>query len=136
MNRPLPRNALDIAVVQTRTRVQDGVLVSSETKELLLEAVIQDFQLQLGQTSAHVLGIVIQLLTRGKVRVDFRDYAVRFELGEGQSVMERTQAVSIFDDYLKRQKSDGMAASDVTQKIMVQAPRVLLPRVLLPRVGR
>lgn len=129
MNRPLPRKALDIAVVQTRMSVQDGVLVSSETKELLLEAVIQDFQLQLGQTSAHVLGIVIQLLTRGKVRVDFRDYAVRFELGEGQSVMERTQAVSIFDDYVKRQKSDGMAASDVTQKIMVQAPRVLLPRV-------
>ena len=129
MNLPLPRNSLDIAVVETRTRVQDGVLLSSETKELFLEAVIQDFQLQLGQTSAHVLGIVIQLLTRGKVRVDFRDYAVRFELGEGQSVMERTQAVSIFDDDVKRQKSDGMAASDVTQKIMVQAPRVLLPRV-------
>jgi ribosomal protein S18 acetylase RimI-like enzyme len=129
MNLPLPRTALDIAVVETRTRVQDGVLLSSETKELFLEAVIQDFQLQLGQTSAHVLGIVIQLLTRGKVRVDFRDYAVRFELGEGQPVMERTQAVSVFDGYVKRQKSDGMASSDVTQKIMVQAPRVLLPRV-------
>ena len=78
---PLPKNALQIAVLETRTRVQDGLLISSDTKELFLEAVIQDFQLQLGQTSAHVLGIVIQLLTRGKVRVDFRDYAVRFELG-------------------------------------------------------
>ncbi len=125
----LPKNALQIAVVETRTRVQDGLLISSETKELFLEAVIQDFQLQLGQTSAHVLGIVIQLLTRGKVRVDFRDYAVRFELGEGQPVMERTQAVAIFDDYVKRQKSDGVSSSDVTQKIMVQAPRVSLPRV-------
>lgn len=129
MKYALPRNALDIAVVQTRTRVQDGVLVSSETKELFLEALIQDFQLQLGQTSAHVLGIVIQLLTRSKVRVDFRDYVVRFELSEGQPVMERTQAVAIFDDYVKRQKNDGVAASDVTQKIMVQAPRVSLPRV-------
>jgi hypothetical protein len=129
MNFPLPKNALDIAVLETRTHVQDGLLISSKTKELFLEAVIQDFQLQLGQTSAHVLGIVIQLLTRGKVRVDFRDYAVRFELGEGQPVMERTQAVSIFDDYVKRQKSDGMASSDVTQKIMVLAPRVSLPRI-------
>ena len=129
MSAPLPKNALQIAVVETRTRVQDGLLISSETKELFLEAVIQDFQLQLGQTSAHVLGIVIQLLTRGKVRVDFRDYAVRFELGEGQPVMERTQAVAIFDDYVKRQKSDGVPSSDVTQKIMVQAPRVSLPRV-------
>jgi len=130
MSASLPKTALDISVVETRTRSQDGVLLSSssETKELFLEAVIQDCQLQLGQTSAHVLGIVIQLLTRGKVRVDFRDYAVRFELSEGQPVMERTQAVSIFDDLVKRQKSDGMASSDVTQKIMVQAPRISLPR--------
>jgi hypothetical protein len=121
--------ALDIAVVETRTRMQDGVLLSSETRELFLEAVIQDFQLQLGQTNAHILGVVIQLLTRGKVRVDFRDYAVRFELSEGQFIVERTQAVAIFDDYIKRQKNDGLVSSDVTQKIMVQAPRVSLPKV-------
>jgi ribosomal protein S18 acetylase RimI-like enzyme len=129
MRPPLPKTALDIAVVETRTRMQDGVLLSSETRELFLEAVIQDFQLQLGQTNAHILGVVIQLLTRGKVRVDFRDYAVRFELSEGQFIVERTQAVAIFDDYIKRQKNDGLVSSDVTQKIMVQAPRVSLPKV-------
>jgi ribosomal protein S18 acetylase RimI-like enzyme len=129
MRPPLPKTALDIAVVETRTRIQDGVLLSSETRELFLEAVIQDFQLQLGQTNAHILGVVIQLLTRGKVRVDFRDYAVRFELSEGQFIVERTQAVAIFDDYIKRQKNDGLVSSDVTQKIMVQAPRVSLPKV-------
>jgi hypothetical protein len=109
--------------------MQDGVLLSSETRELFLEAVIQDFQLQLGQTNAHILGVVIQILTRGKVRVDFRDYAVRFELSEGQFIVERTQAVAIFDDYIKRQKSDGVVSADVTQKIMVQAPRISLPKV-------
>ena len=129
MRPPLPKTALDIAVVETRTRMQDGVLLSSETRELFLEAVIQDFQLQLGQTNAHILGVVIQLLTRGKVRVDFRDYAVRFELSEGQFIVERTQAVAIFDDYIKRQKNDGLVSSDVTQKIMVQAPRVSFPKV-------
>ena len=129
MSSPLLKTALDISVVETRTRMQDGVLLSSETRELVLEAVIQDFQLQLGQTNAHILGVVIQLLTRGKVRVDFRDYAVRFELSEGQFIVERTQAVAIFDDYIKRQKNDGLVSSDVTQKIMVQAPRVSLPKV-------
>jgi hypothetical protein len=129
MKPPLPKTALDIALVETRTRMQDGVLLSSETRELFLEAVIQDFQLQLGQTNAHILGVVIQILTRGKVRVDFRDYALRFELGEGQFIVERTQAVAIFDDYIKRQKNDGLVSSDVTQKIMVQAPRVSLPKV-------
>ena len=129
MRPPLPKTALDIAVVETRTRMQDGVLLSSETRELFLESVIQDFQLQLGQTNAHILGVVIQILTRGKVRVDFRDYAVRFELSEGQFIVERTQAVAIFDDYIKRQKSDGVVSADVTQKIMVQAPRISLPKV-------
>ncbi len=129
MRPPLPKTALDIAVVETRTRMQDGVLLSSETRELFLESVIQDFQLQLGQTNAHILGVVIQILTRGKVRVDFRDYAVRFELSEGQFIVERTQAVAIFDDYVKRQKSDGVVSADVTQKIMVQAPRISLPKV-------
>lgn len=129
MRPPLTKTALDIAVVETRTRMQDGVLLSSETRELFLEAVIQDFQLQLGQTNAHILGVVIQILTRGKVRVDFRDYAVRFELSEGQFIVERTQAVAIFDDYIKRQKSDGAVSADVTQKIMVQAPRISLPKV-------
>jgi hypothetical protein len=129
MSAPLLKTALDISVVETRTRMQDGVLLSSETRELFLEAVIQDFQFQLGQTNAHILGVVIQFLTRGKVRVDFRDYAVRFELSEGQFIVERTQAVAIFDDYIKRQKNDGLVSSDVTQKIMVQAPRVSLPKV-------
>lgn len=129
MSSPLLKTALDISVVETRTRMQDGVLLSSETRELFLEDVMQDFQLQLGQTNAHILGVVIQLLTRGKVRVDFRDYALRFELGGGQFIVERTQAVAIFDDYIKRQKSDGAVFADITQKIMVQAPRVSLPKV-------
>lgn len=128
MKTPLPKTALEIAVVETLSRTQDGVLLSSETREVMLEAVIEDFQLKLGQTNAHVLGVVIQLLTRGKVRVDFRDYALRFELGEGQIIMQRAQAVAVFDDFIKRKKDDGMASSEVTQKIMVQAPRVVLPR--------
>ena len=128
MKFPLIKTALEILVVETLSRIQDGVLISSETRELSLEVVIEDFQLKLGQTNAHILGVVIQLLTRGKVRVDFRDYALRLELGAGQIKMERSQAVAIFDDYIKRQKSDGMGSADVTQKIMVQAPRVSLPK--------
>jgi hypothetical protein len=43
--------------------------------------------------------------------------------------MERSQAVAVFDDYIKRRKnSDADRSVDVTQKIMVQAPRVALPR--------
>jgi hypothetical protein len=85
--------------------------------------------LKLGQSNAHVLGVIIQVLTRGKVRVDFRDYNLRLELGPGVNFMERSEAVAVFDDYIKRHKNpDASGAADVTQKIMVQAPRVALPR--------
>jgi len=129
MKVPLPKMATEIALVETRTSIQEGVVLSCETRELFLEPVIDEFHLRLGQTNAHILGVVIQLLTRGKVRVDFRDYSIRLELLEGQMLMERAQAVAVFDDYIKRHKrNDGSLSAEVTQKIMVQAPRVSLPR--------
>ena len=123
------KTALEIHIVETRSFIQDGVQQSSEVREISLEAIIDEFLLKLGQSNAHVLGVVIQLLTRSKVRVDFRDYTLRLELAAGESPMERSQAVAVFDDYIKRHKNpDGDRSADVTQKIMVQAPRVSLPR--------
>ena len=131
MKFPLPRMATEIALIETRSSTQEGVVLSHETRELFLESVIDEFHLRLGQTNAHILGVVIQLLTRGKVRVEFRDQTIRLELklAEGQLLMERAQAVAVFDDYIKRhRKNDGLLSAEVTQKIMVQAPRVSLPR--------
>ncbi|MFM8715858.1 MAG: hypothetical protein ACKOHM_12225 [Spartobacteria bacterium] len=130
MKAPLLRSATEIPIIETRSFVQDGVQQSSEVREIALEVVIDEFLLKLGQSNAHVLGVVIQLLTRGKVRVDFRDYNLRLEMGPGVDYMERSEAVAVFDDYIKRHKNpDASGAADVTQKIMVQAPRVSLPKI-------
>lgn len=137
MKAPLSRSAIEIPITETRSFIQDGAQQSSEVREIALEVVIDEFLLKLGQSNAHVLGVVIQVLTRGKVRVDFRDYNLRLELGPGVNFMERSEAVAVFDDYIKRHKNpDGDRSADVTQKIMVQAPRVALPRVALPRAGQ
>jgi hypothetical protein len=129
MKVPLSRSAIEIPITETRSFIQDGTLQSSEVREIALEVVIDEFLLKLGQSNAHVLGVVIQLLTRGKVRVDFRDYNLRLEMGPGANCMERSEAVAVFDDYIKRHKNpDGDRSADVTQKIMVQAPRVSLPK--------
>ena len=123
------KTALEITIVETRSFIQDGVQQSSEVREIPLEVSIDEFLLKLGQSNAHVLGVVIQLLTRTKVRVDFRDYTLRLELAAGENPIERSQAVAVFDDYTKRRKNpDGERSADVTQKIMVQAPRVSLPK--------
>jgi hypothetical protein len=129
MKLPLLKTADQIAIVETRNVVEEGVLQSSETRNLSLEIFLNDFLLKLGQSNFHVLGVVIQLLTRSKVRVDFRDYNIRLELGAGEKPMERPQAVAVFDDYILRsQKSDGDKSAELTQKIMVQAPRISLPK--------
>jgi len=129
MNLPPSKLSTQIGIIETRSFVQDGVPQSSEVREIVLEMVIDEFLLKLGQSNAHVLGVVIQLLTRGKVRVDFRDYNLRFELAPGVECMDRSQAVIVFDDYINRHKNpDSDRSADVTQKIMVQVPRVTLPR--------
>ena len=129
MKAPLSRSAIEIPITETRSFIQDGIQQSSDVREIALEVVIDEFLLKLGQSNAHVLGVIIQVLTRGKVRVDFRDYNLRLELGPGVNCMERSEAVAVFDDYIKRHKNpDGDRSADVTQKIMVQAPRVSLPK--------
>jgi hypothetical protein len=122
------KSATDITIVETRTHIRDGVKHSSEVSETSLENCLDEFLLRLGQSNAHVLGVLIQVLTRKKVRADFRDYNIRLELGPGESAMKRFDAVAVFDDYIKRHKnSDGDHSPDSTQKIMVQAPRISLP---------
>lgn len=129
MKGPLLKLATEVPIIETRSFVQDGVQQSSEVREIALEAVIDEFLLKLGQSNAHVLGVVIQVLTRGKVRVDFRDYHLRLEMAPGVNCMERSEAVAVFDDYIKRHKNpDGDRSADVTQKIMVQAPRISFPK--------
>lgn len=129
MKLPPSKSATDITIVETRSYIRDGIKHSSEVSETTLENCLDEFLLRLGQSNAHVLGVVIQVLTRKKVRVDFRDYNIRLELGLGESAMQRLDAVAVFDDYIKRHKnSDGEHSADSTQKIMVQSPRISLPK--------
>ena len=129
MKSPPSKSATDITIVETRSYIRDGIKHSSEVSETTLENCLDEFLLRLGQSNAHVLGVVIQVLTRKKVRVDFRDYNIRLELGLGESAMQRLDAVAVFDDYIKRHiNSDGEHSADSTQKIMVQSPRISLPK--------
>ena len=68
--------------------------------------------------------MIVQLLTRGKVRVDFRDYSQRLQLASQSDIMSRSEAVGIFDAYLAElENRDDSGAMEFTQKIMIQAPR-------------
>jgi len=87
---------------------------------------IEEYILKLGYSNSQTLGIVVQVLTQGKVRVDFRDHTERLQLFEEGVLFSRTEAVDIFDKHIvnmKKPVSAEASASNMTQRIVIQAPR-------------
>ncbi len=91
---------------------------------------IEEYILKLGYSNSQTLGIVVQVLTQGKVRVDFRDHTERLQLFEEGTLFSRTEAVDIFDKHIENMKksiSMGDVASTMTQRIVIQSPRSQKP---------
>jgi hypothetical protein len=100
---------------------------SSQGTPIKLADKISDYIVRLGDSNSLCLNIVIQLLTRGKVRVDFRDTSERLELINQQDMSSRPEAVLVFEHWVEenRFKSE---APDATQRIVIEIPRVKLPK--------
>lgn len=133
METPPARSAENIEIKVTTRAVDHGTGTMSanapEPEFFPLSRKIEDYVLRLGYSNTHVLGIVIRLLTEGKVRVDFRDYSERLELADQASKTTRTEAVRIFDNLVSRLVIEkDIDHLSVTQKIVVQPPRPKSPR--------
>lgn len=86
---------------------------------------IEDYLLVTQCSTAHTQGILLQLLTVGKVRVDFRDYSERLQLLAPEQRMERSEAILRLEEAFElffRQKQTEQDA-DLTQKIIIQPPK-------------
>lgn len=120
---PAPKNAAEIQVSQKTLRNQAGG-ADSEPEHFFLSEKIDQYLIKLGYSNAHVLGIVVNLLTVGKVRVEFRHYIERLELVDPAEKTSRGAAVDIFDRYLleKKGRNNQEQILEFTGKIVVQAP--------------
>ncbi len=110
-----------ISVTQKTLRHQSGL--PEEGGEVCpLSEKIDQYLVKLGYSNAHVLGIVVNLLTVGKVRVEFRHYSERLELADPLEKMTRGAAVDLFDRYLleKRGRNEASQVMEFTGKIVVQ----------------
>lgn len=118
-------NAAEIKVCQKTLRNQPGV-PDPEPEVFFLSEKIDQYLIKLGYSNAHVLGIVVNLLTVGKVRVEFRHYIERLELLNANDKATRGVAVDIFDRYLleKKGKNNQDQMLEFTGKIVVQSPEV------------
>ncbi len=121
------KTAKDIMVKNEVFFIEQGTREATPPKIVTLASKIDEFALKVGHSNTHVMGVVVQLLTLGKVRLDFRDYTERLELLNLSELMSRTQAVAIFDNHMSSLRNDD-DLSQMTQKIVIQPPRINLPK--------
>lgn len=103
----------------------------SQEEILFLADKIEEYALRLGFSNAYTAGILSQLLSSGKVRVDFREHAERLELMRKEDTMHKTEAVAMIELFIEQlKKARGHATvddSDDTQRILVQPPKPSRP---------
>jgi hypothetical protein len=96
----------------------------AETHRTVLEKV-EEYLIAQECSTAHTQGILLQLLTVGKVRADFRDFSERLQLLSKEQRISREQAIlaleEAFDSVLRHRSVESDA--DLTQKIIIQPPK-------------
>ena len=114
-----------ILVQQTKTNTVSGPADAVTREEMSLAKKIEEYQILLGNNTAHISAVVVQLLTLGKVRLDFREYTERLNLVNKEDMMNRGDAVPLVESFLQSLKSGDTSAAgvDYTQKIIIQAPK-------------
>jgi len=122
-----PKTSKEIMVRDEVFFIEQGTREPVPPKIVTLASKIDEFTLKVGNNSTHVMSVVVQLLTVGKVRLDFRDYSQRLELLNPSEIMSRPQAAAVFDHYLSTANKED-DASLMTQKIVIQPPRATPPR--------
>lgn len=128
-------NSPDMNVAKTATEIMvknevffivEGSREPTPPKIVTLASKIDEYVLKIGHSNTHVMGVVVQLLTLGKVRLDFRDYSERLELLNPTEIMTRPEAAAVFDSHMSSIRKDDV--SSLTQKIIIQPPRINLPK--------
>jgi len=123
---PAPIKSASQIFVRVGVRRFDGLNVieewdSSGGPPLSLADKISEYLIRIGDSNSLCLNIVIQLLTDGKVRVDFRDITERILLLNSQDIMSRVEAVTVFDRWLQENR-DSQDGIEQTQKIIMHPP--------------
>lgn len=119
-----PRHPKKI-LVRTITRgFEDGILSGvATTAEVSLSDKLNDYILRLGHSSVHLTGIIVELMTKGKVQVDFSEHTERMELVSQPDRLNSVQAMSLLEDYLV----EVMPLSDSKKKSVRATQRIALP---------
>ena len=124
MSEVYPKKPQQIKIRVTNRDIDAGMAGAVQMEETTSVAeLISRYLIRLGLDSAFTSGIIVQLLTEGKVRVDFSKVVERLELINRNDCLSAPQAMALFEDYVTSMRSE----EDLTQKgktirIVVQNP--------------
>jgi hypothetical protein len=121
-----PKHPRDIRIRIIRRDLEDGLLTGQKTEgESSLSDKMDEYLLRLGYSNADAQTITVELLTKGKVRVDFRNYTERLELIDPKDLLIPSAAISLFDDFIKEIEIKRQLSSQdmsMTRVFRVQRP--------------
>ena len=121
-----PKKPREILIRITNRDIEGGLAGAvREKKETSLDQLLNNYLIRLGMDSASTSGIIVQLLTNGKVRVDFSSVAERLELVNKSDIITPPQAISLFEDYvtISLHPEEKEKRGKKTARIEVQKPR-------------
>jgi hypothetical protein len=122
-----PVKPTDIPLRETRFDTDQGVSWQQEApREISLQDKLVEYIIRLGYTNLHVLNIIVQLFTIGKVRIEFAKHVERLELMNESDKMTSGEAVALLDAYMASLPGSGPSEEpldpDRTGKIIVRFP--------------
>ena len=123
--REYPKHPQEIMVRIIHQDVEEGLRSSiKKVAEISLDLQLNDYLLRLGYSSAHILAIMVQLMTNGKITVDFTGHTERIELINPEDKISATQTIQMLEDYITEVSTheDLKNPEKVTQKIVI--PRI------------
>lgn len=121
----------NIRIIETKTVLVEDKRVTLDPVEGNLAAKVEECLQILGNSNIVTLEIVVELLSVGQVRIQFRDYSELVELADKRDIQTLVGAAKLFEDYMAglhgfRPRPPSIGAT--TQRIRVQPPKVELPK--------
>jgi hypothetical protein len=91
-----------------------------------LSSKIVEYMVCIGDSNDFCFNTIVQLLTEGKVRVDFRDSTERLQLVNKQDRISWVEAAKGFDHWVQENRGK-LERFESTRKVVLEPPRAKLP---------
>ncbi len=122
----LPKERVDrfnSILIQVERHDRDEQIVIAPTVSICsIQQLIDRYTFTLGYNSVSLMGTVVTILTKGKIRVEFSAYFERLVLVNDKDKLGNSDAMELYSAYISSQSGEPEPMK-FTQKLLVQLPK-------------